>query len=134
MQRKQAIAFCDRWLPTWTGNRPDDLIEFYDDDVYFRDPVHPGGLHGRAALLAYLQRLLKRNPTWTWVRQEVFPTTDGFTLKWRATFPFPTGIVEIDGLDIVVIQAGRIVRNEVYFDTAPLANPLAKFGKARQKK
>ena len=121
MQRDQAIEFCDRWLPAWTGNRPDELIQFYGDGAYFRDPVNPGGLRGRAALLSYLQKLLKRNPDWKWVRQEVFPTEDGFALKWCATFPFPSGVVEIDGLDIVVIENGKIARNEVYFDTAPLA-------------
>jgi len=29
MELEQAKEFCERWLPAWTGNRPDLLISFY---------------------------------------------------------------------------------------------------------
>lgn len=123
MNLDEVTAFCDAWLPAWTGNRPDALIAFYDDAAYYQDPANPAGLRGRAALLDYLRRLLRRNPDWTWERVEVMPTERGFTLKWRATFPFPDRQVQVFGLDLVEVSRGRITRNEVYFDTAPLRGP-----------
>ncbi len=116
----EALAFCSRWLPAWTGNRPDALLEFYADDALYRDPARPAAIRGRAALLEYFRKLLARNPAWEWRATEVFPTERGFALKWRADVPGERGSVRLEGLDLVELRDGRISRNEVYFDpTAP---------------
>ena len=39
----EAEAFCARWLPAWTGNRPEALLEFYARDAYYADPAVPDG-------------------------------------------------------------------------------------------
>ena len=57
-----ARAFTDRWLPAWTGNRPELLTSFYAEDAIYTDPGIRSGAHGRAALLAYFRRLLARYP------------------------------------------------------------------------
>ena len=73
MDAVEALSLCDRWLPLWTGNRPDELIEIYAVDVFYRDPAKPDGIHGKAALLAYFRKLLAANPDWVWRADEVFP-------------------------------------------------------------
>lgn len=115
-----AIAFCSRWLPAWTGDRPEALIEFYAEDALYLDPARPQGIRGRERLLEYFRKLLARNPAWEWRALEVFPTEQGFVLKWQADIPVPRGSVRVQGLDIVELRGERIVRNEVYFDTAGL--------------
>jgi hypothetical protein len=115
---KEARALCDRWLPLWTGNRPEALIEAYADDVFYRDPARPAGVQGRAALLAYLRALLARNPDWTWEVDEIFPLDGGFALRWRATIPVGGTVVRETGLDLVLVAGGRITWNEVCFDRA----------------
>ena len=27
--------FCDRWLDAWSGNRPSELIAYYDQDAFY---------------------------------------------------------------------------------------------------
>jgi ketosteroid isomerase-like protein len=124
MTGAEARALCDRWLPLWTGNQPAALIEAYADEVFYRDPARPGGVQGRAALLAYLRALLARFPDWTWAADEVFPLDGGFALRWRATIPVGTTVVRETGLDLVLVADGRITRNEVYFDRAALLEAM----------
>jgi hypothetical protein len=47
MELEKAKEFCDRWLPAWTGNRPELLISFYSDDAFYSDPYIPQGLKGK---------------------------------------------------------------------------------------
>lgn len=112
--------FCKRWLDAWTGNRPEELLAFYTEDAFYRDPARPLGLTGKSALADYFRRLLAANPNWKWEAIEVFPTARGFALKWRAAIPVPGGVIEETGLDLVELDGERIRRNEVYFDRAAL--------------
>src|SRR6185312_6455801 len=100
MTEKDAFQFCDQWLPTWTGNQPQKLIQFYAGNAFYKDPSLPQGLKGR---------------------EEIFPTPKGFTLKWLAEIPSSDGFLKIEGLDIVEFnEQNKITRNEVYFDPSPL--------------
>ena len=120
MTNTEATAFCKVWLAAWTGNQPDQLIQFYDFKAYYQDPAQPQGLRGRDAILIYFTKLLRRNPTWVWKQEEIFLTQQGFTLKWKAEIPAPSQTLELTGLDIVELEADLITRNEVYFDPTPL--------------
>jgi hypothetical protein len=124
MDATEAHTLCDQWLPRWTGNRPEALIESYAEEVFYRDPARPTGVQGRAALLAYLRTLLARFPDWTWQADEIFPLARGFALRWRATIPVRGAVVRETGLDLVLVDHGRITRNEVYFDRAALLAAL----------
>ena len=110
------LEFCRRWLPAWTGNDPEQLLQFYADNVTYVDPAHPEGLKGQEQLKPYLEKLLAANPNWVWEVVEVFPTRHGFTLKWRATIPVGKKHLVEYGMDIVELENGKITRNEVYFD------------------
>lgn len=121
MNPYEALEFCARWLPLWTGDRPEELAAMYTDDLYYRDPARKDGIRGKADFLAYLRKLLARNPRWRWEAVETFPLEGGFVLRWRATIPLPDGReVEEEGLDLVFVRDGRIARNEVYFDRSAL--------------
>ncbi len=125
MDIDDAKRFCDAWLPAWTGNRPEALLEFYADEAVYRDPARSKGLRGRTALETYFGKLLAANPAWVWRAVKIMPTTGGFTLKWEARIPTPKGELVEQGLDIVEIASGRITRNEVYFDRAALIAAMA---------
>jgi len=114
------MEFCRKWLRAWTGNRPEELIEFYSEDAAYRDPARPQGLKGREALLGYFRRLLAANPDWVWEPLEVQATERGGWLKWRATIPNARGQIVEEGLDLVELRDGKISRNEVYFDRTAL--------------
>ncbi len=121
MTETEARAVCDRWLPRWTGNRPDELLACYHEDTRYRDPGRPDGLRGHAELRRYFERLLAANPDWSWSAREVIPTAGGFTLRWAAAIPVGGETVNEEGLDIVEVDAdGLITRNEVFFDRTAL--------------
>jgi hypothetical protein len=122
VDKDSAHEFCNRWLAAWTGNRPDDLIEFYSRDAFYSDPARPSGLRGRDELLLYFRKILARSHNWIWEVEKLISTETGFVLKWRAVIPTPKGIARTKGLDIVEITQERIIRNEVYFDRLSLEN------------
>ncbi|WXG44376.1 MAG: nuclear transport factor 2 family protein [Promethearchaeati archaeon SRVP18_Atabeyarchaeia-1] len=126
MKRREAEEFCGKWLPAWTGNQANALIEFYSDNAVYVDPANKEGIRGRDQILQYFRKLLAANPDWRWEAIEVFPTDHGFTCKWRATIPIgPETIIE-NGMDIVEIRTSKITRNEVYFDRSGLLDALKK--------
>jgi len=116
MNENEALEFCKKWLPAWTGNKPTELAQFYTDEVFYLDPVNKKGLEGRANLERYLRKLLAANPKWKWEPLEIFPIKGGFILKWKASIPTDSRDIIEHGVDIVELADGKITRNEVYFD------------------
>jgi len=121
MQHDEALKFCGEWLAAWTGNDPDRLLRYYAEGAAYRDPARPAGLKGHTEMRPYFAKLLAANPTWIWEAVEVIPTERGFCLKWQATIPHGERTIVETGLDIVELAAGKITRNEVYFDRVALA-------------
>ena len=124
MNIRDAEIFCNAWLPAWTGNDPNKLIGFYAADAFYLDPTVKDGLKGHAGMLPYFTKLLKNNPDWKWTHEEIVPTEQGFVLKWKAVIPVRDKEVIEYGLDIVEMRAGKISRNEVYFDTLKLIRAI----------
>jgi hypothetical protein len=124
MNIHEAENFCKAWLPAWTGNDPGRLIEFYAADAFYLDPTVKDGLSGHNKIFPYLIRLLKNNPDWKWTHEEIIPTVKGFVLKWKAVIPVREEEVIEYGLDIIEIEGGKIIRNEVYFDTLTLIKKI----------
>lgn len=126
MTVETARDFARRWLPAWTGNNPERLVEFYSDDTFYLDPGVPAGIQGKPALLEYFRRLLKYNPDWVWTQLEAIPLQEGFLNKWRADIPVGNEVLSIVGVCFVQLDvAGKIKRNEVYFDRSELLAKIA---------
>jgi len=118
---EQAKDFAEKWLPAWTGNRPELLAAFYSEDAFYSDPVIPQGVQGKLALLAYFKALLAKNPNWVWKQRRSTPLQDGFANFWRAEIPRKDGTLAVcEGLCLVQLREGLIYRNEVFFDTRKL--------------
>jgi steroid delta-isomerase-like uncharacterized protein len=121
MTAEQAREFASRWLPAWSGNRPELLANFYSDDTFYSDPGMPAGVRGRDKLLAYFRKLLGQNPDWVWTQIEGLPMEGGFLNKWLAKVPVGPKTLEIVGVCFVQFdEQGKIRRNEVYFDRSEL--------------
>jgi len=120
MNREEALRLCERWLPLWTGNRPEALAAIYAEDVFYRDPARPEGVRGKAALLAYFRKLLAANPNWVWTADDVFPVEGGFVARWKADIPVGKTVIHETGMDLIYVKDGLVTRNEVYFDRAAL--------------
>ena len=120
--------FAAKWLPAWSGNNPELLTNFYSEDALYLDPGIPGGVKGKPQLLAYFRKLLANNPNWVWSQIEGIPLEDGFLNRWLAKIPVGPVTLEITGVCLVQLnQAGKIRRNEVYFDRTQLLAEIARF-------
>jgi hypothetical protein len=117
---EQARQFAEKWLPAWSGNRPELLASFYSDDVFYCDPAIPQGVRGRAALLAYFRKLLARYPDWVWTQRGSIPLEHGFLNLWHASIPTGKRRLELDGVCTVQLRQGLIYSNQVYFDRTEL--------------
>ncbi|MHA2425666.1 MAG: nuclear transport factor 2 family protein [Candidatus Thorarchaeota archaeon] len=126
MEYTELVEFINDWLDTWTGNRPNELIEFYATDALYQDPANPQGLRGKQEILSYFERLLKANPNWIWRAEDLFQIDTGVVLKWKCEIPVGEEIIIEYGLDIVEISDMKITRNEVYFDRTKLLAALAR--------
>lgn len=128
-----ARAFAEKWLPAWSGNRPELLASFYAEDAFYADPAVPAGVRGRAALLAYFRRLLARNPRWVWTHRGSLPLAGGFLNLWHAAIPAGDRLVEVDGVCTVELRDGQICRNEVFFDRSELLRRIADLRASRER-
>ena len=124
MNPERRDRLVDQFLAAWNSQDVERVVDCYTEDVRYRDPNTRGEVVGRDAMRRYLARLFAG---WrmTWARREVFDLadTDGVAFLWHATFrrPEDARVVEIDGMDLVVLRGERVARNEVQFDRAPLA-------------
>ena len=132
MTKEEAREFASRWLPAWTGNEPEKLADFYSDDVLYLDPVIPKGVHGKGQLIAYFRKLLAQNPDWVWTQIEPIPMEGGFLNKWLAKIPVGDKVLEFIGVCFVQFdEAGKIKRNEVYFDRTDLVSAIYSYKKSQ---
>jgi ketosteroid isomerase-like protein len=118
----------DGLIDAWNRQDVEDVVAWYTDDLVYADPNTRGPVEGADAMRRYLTKLFDR---WQmhWDVKEVFPLAglDGTAARWRASLTSrATGrTAEIDGMDLVLIEDGRVKRNEVYYDRALLAPLLA---------
>ena len=130
MNKQEAKEFASKWLPAWTGNKPEKLAGFYSDDCFYLDPAIPSGVNGKKELLTYFKKLLSQNPDWLWTQIEPIPMEGGFLNKWLAKIPVGKKVIECVGVCFVQFdKEGKIRRNEVYFDRSELISEIYKYTK-----
>jgi hypothetical protein len=123
--RDDAQAFAEKWLPAWSGNRPELLASFYSPDSVYSDPGVPEGVRGNDAILSYFTKLLARNPEWLWTHTGSIPMQDGFLNHWHASIPIAGHTTEVDGVCTVQLRDSLIYANHVFFDRSPLVRALS---------
>ena len=135
MNKQEAKEFASKWLPAWTGNKPEKLAGFYSDDCFYLDPAIPSGVNGKKELLSYFKGLLSQNPDWIWTQIEPIPMEGGFLNKWLAKIPVGQKVIECVGVCFVQFDSeGKIKRNEVYFDRSGLIAEIYKYTKLNRPK
>ena len=105
-------------------------MSFYSEDALYLDPAIPDGVRGKKNLLAYFRKLLASNPHWIWTQIEGIPMEDGFLNKWQARIPVGLTTLTVIGVCFVQLDdAGKIRRNEVYFDRSRLLAAISKLNR-----
>ena len=123
MELEKAKDFCNKWLPAWTGNKTEWLISFYSENAFYSDPFIAKGLKGREQIFAYFRKFISPYPDWKYYQLKYF-RQKWIYIKMESTFPVNNDKVVEYGVDIVEISNDKIIRNEVYFDTASLLKKI----------
>lgn len=126
MKIEELTEFCTEWLAAWTGNNPDTLVSYYDEEALYSDPAHRDGLKGKEEIRYYFIKLLDVYRDWKWKPIEVFPIESGAIVKWECKIPVGPDTIHEIGLDIVEIENKKITRNEVFFDRTRLVASIEK--------
>lgn len=120
-------GLCDAWFRDWTGGDVERLVAWYADGCFYSDPSRPAGIVGKDELRRYLQKWLPMNARMVWTREALYPVEGGFAVTWRATIPVGEQVLSERGMDLVLLDdAGRIARNEVYFDMSAWRKALGR--------
>jgi ketosteroid isomerase-like protein len=118
----------DPLVAAWNDHDVEAVVACYTEDLVYVDPNTRGPVEGVDSMRRYLTKLFDR---WEmhWTIKQVFPLADvdGSAALWRASLTArATGrTAEVDGMDLVLIEGGKVERNEVYYDRALLAPLLA---------
>lgn len=108
------------WLAAWSAKDTSALLNFYAENVTYKDGQVPAGITGQAALKAYLDGLFAATPPMTYVPDQTWPISGGFCGRWNCAFELPDGTRRaIRGFDLVLLDGDRITHNEVYTHNVP---------------
>jgi len=121
MDQMELVGFADRFMEAWNSQVVERVVSFYTEDLRYQDPNTRGVILGAEALRRYLRKLFS---AWAmhWTFRDGYPIVgqEGAVLLWHATFRHMhmegTDAVDADGMDLVLLRGGKIVRNDVYFD------------------
>jgi len=59
MEKEESKEFASRWLSAWTGNKPEELTDYYSNDCFYLDAGIPDGANGKDELLTSASCLAK---------------------------------------------------------------------------
>ncbi len=117
-------ALAETFLSAWNTHDVEQVVACYTPDVVYRDPNTRGEVTGADAMRRYLRKLFDGWRMHWSLRAAPFALAgeDGTAVLWRASFQRPglAAVVEVDGMDLVLLQGDLIKRNEVYFDRAAI--------------
>ena len=113
-------AYNAAWLQAWTDKDTEKLLTFYGPDVIYKDNQTAAGIHGHAALRAYLDGLFAATPPMRYDPDEVWVIEGGFCGRWLCTMAMPDGSTRrLRGFDLVLLEGNQITLNEVYTHNLP---------------
>jgi ketosteroid isomerase-like protein len=127
MRNLNPTAAEDQRIAAWNSQDVEAVLDCYTEHLLYRDPNTRGEVKGRENMRRYLRKLFA---SWNmhWSLREVHPLAgvEGAAALWHASFRRGRRgdggeVVEVDGMDLVLLEGERIFRNEVYFDRALLA-------------
>ena len=128
MDRAAVVEHADRFLAAWNSQEIERVIACYSPDLVYRDPNTTSPVNGAQDMRRYLARLFD---VWEmeWFLREAHPLAgiEGAAVLWRAELRHRGSgrSFTAEGMDLVLMGDGRIVRNDVYFDRTEIASVLA---------
>jgi len=118
---KKLIFDC---LDAWNTADAEKTASFYSDDLDYRDPNTPDGIHGKESFVRYLRVLFRRWPEQKWTPDLLMPHEQAGAFSASYTFSFGNKKMTVHGrgIDRIEFTGGLISLNWVYLnaDSWPL--------------
>jgi ketosteroid isomerase-like protein len=125
MNERRMYELARGLLDAWNSQDVDQVLARYTEDVVYVDPNTRGEVQGADAMRRYLGKLFTGwKMTWELKEAYLFDDQSGCAAMWHASL-CPAGgerVVEVDGMDLVIMEGDLVKRNEVYFDRAAIAS------------
>ena len=112
--RPDAQAFAAKWEETCNSRDLDRIAALYSETVVFKSPrvrtvagEQSGGLHGRAAVQAYWQKIFEKRPDLTFALGQVFAGVDSIALEYRVGDLRGIEFMTLDSEGMITFAAGN---------------------------
>ena len=99
----------------WNRQDLDALCAFHADEIVFENHTAGERAEGADAVRAHIGGIFERWPSLRFRGRSLY-AADGFAVsEWTATAVRPDGAaIEWDGVDVFPLEAGKILRKDVY--------------------
>ncbi|MCB1321360.1 MAG: nuclear transport factor 2 family protein [Leptospiraceae bacterium] len=113
-------AILEQCVAAWNRSDAEGTASFYTDEMDYRDPNVPDGIHTRADFTKYLRLLFRLWPVQEWHEDELLEHAEKgcFTVCYRFRFANPRRSQSIQGhgIDRIEFRGSSIRRNWVYLN------------------
>lgn len=105
-------------VDAWNQGDAEKVASFYTEDLDYRDPNVPSGIHSRKDFTRYLRILFRKWPVQAWEHAELIAhATEGcFSACYQFRFGNGRAFVEGRGMDRLEFAGSFIARNWVYLN------------------
>lgn len=124
----------DEYVTVWNEGDYSKLPDVTAESITLHDPETPAdGIRGRDALEEYLRELRTAFPDFSVALDDVLAAEDVVMGKWTVTgthegefegIPPTEREMELEGMDRILIEDGKVREHRIYYDTRELAEQL----------
>jgi hypothetical protein len=109
----------EKLVQAWNRADAEAVAAFYTDDLDYRDPSMPQGIHGKKDFIDYLNLMFSVWPRQEWIPGELYPhAKDGsFSGCYRFSIGNDRSEIKGAGIDLIVFKGDKISQNHVYLNS-----------------
>lgn len=120
------MSMVKAWESAWSSRDVEEVAAICTEDICFRSSMVPHALRGLNQLRGYMEKLFDLYPQ---TAIEVCHARHvkgrrSLFVRWQAKVPdqvSATRLAEVDGVSLLTIRDGKIMREESYYDRLPIA-------------
>ena len=115
---KAYVSLMEGCVAAWNRSDAEATAAFYAEDLDYRDPNLPNGIHSREKFTKYLRILFRLWPEQQWTGKIILPHAKPGAFSISYNFRFANGRKSIQGfgIDRLEFEGDKIKLNHVYLN------------------
>jgi len=114
VRREEILEIVERYRAGWFAHDVDAIMSVLTDNVVFHNLTSGECVEGTDAVRAHIARIHAKRPELSFIERAIYVGDDVAVIEWTATAASSVGApVEWDGIDVINVRDGLIVRNAV---------------------